>query len=101
MAMVVFKVPPSNAAQLSEITGDDVVSRQSLHTRDGAALGMKTSDLYMRIQGSDDGVARARSLFLEKKIGEPLPPAEAEKISKAIDAEEEAAAEGMGMIFDV
>ena len=99
MAMAVFKVRPSDAAKLSEVTSDDVVSRQSIHTREGAALGMQGNDLYVRIQGSDQGVARAKALFDEKKAGETVPANVAEKVSKAIDAEEDAAAEGMGMIF--
>lgn len=99
MAMIVLKVEPSNAAALQKLTQDDTVSRQSLHTRDAASLGLKDNKLYMRIQGSEAGVAQAQKLALEAKIGEVLSDAEAQKISKAIDAEEDAAAEGMGMIF--
>lgn len=99
MAMAVFKVEPSSAGKLAEITSDDVVSRQSIHTRDGSAIGMGGPHLYVRIQGSDPGVARAQQLFSEKKAGEALAAKDAEKVSKAIDAEEDAAAEGMGMIF--
>lgn len=99
MSMTVFKIEPSNTAKLSEITSDDTLSRQSIHTRDATALGLSGNHLYMRIQGSDEAIARAQKIFLERKIGEALPLPEAEKISRAIDAEEEAAAEGMGMIF--
>ena len=99
MAMAVFKVEPSNAAALQKVTSDDTVSRQSIHTRDGKTLGMSDSSLYVRILGSDAGVAQAKKLFAEGKVGEPLPEADAERVSKAIDAEEDAAAEGMGMIF--
>jgi len=99
MAMVVFKIEPSKAAALTTLTGDDTVSRQSIHTRDGKTLGLGGNFLYMRIMGSDAGVAQAKKIVMENKIGETLPVPEAEKVSKAIDAEEDAAAEGMGMIF--
>lgn len=101
MSMAVFKVEPSNAAKLGEITSDDIVSRQSIHTRESAALGIAGKHLYVRIQGTDDAVKRAKELFAEKKAGEPVAPKDADQISRAIDAEEDAAAEGMGMIFDV
>jgi uncharacterized membrane protein affecting hemolysin expression len=75
MAMVVFKVEPSQAAALQQLTSDETVSRQSIHTRDGKTLGLAGNHLYVRVQGSEAGVVQA------------------------IDAEEDAAAEGMGMIF--
>lgn len=99
MAMIVFKVEPSKAAALQTVTSDDTVSRQSIHTRDGKALGLGGNFLYMRVMGSDAGIAQAKRIVMENKIGEALEPAEAERVSKAIDAEEDAAAEGMGMIF--
>lgn len=99
MAMVVFKVEPSKAAALTAITSDDTVSRQSIHTRDATALSLPGNHLYMRVQGSDAGVAQAKKIVSEQKIGEVLAPAEADRVSKAIDAEEDAAAEGMGALF--
>jgi hypothetical protein len=99
MAMIVFKIEPSKAAALQTLTSDDTVSRQSIHTRDAQALGLGGNFLYMRITGSDAGVAQAKKIVMENKIGEVLNAQEAERVSKAIDAEEDAAAEGMGMIF--
>jgi hypothetical protein len=75
------------------------VSRQSIHTRDGKTLGLAGNHLYVRVQGSEAGVVQAKRIVMENKIGEALPPEEAERVSQAIDAEEDAAAEGMGMIF--
>lgn len=99
MAMIVFKIEPSKASSLHTLTSDDTVSRQSIHTRDGKTLGLGGDFLYMRVMGSDAGVAQAKKIAMELKLGDTLPPAEAERVSKAIDAEEDAAAEGMGMIF--
>ncbi len=99
MAMIVIKVEPSQAANIQNLTSDDTVSRQSIHTRDARALNMEGNYLYVRIQGSDAGVGQAKKLAQERKVGVLLPDAEAVRVSKAIDAEEDAAAEGMGMIF--
>lgn len=99
MAMIVLKVEPSKAAVVQKVTSDDVVSRQSIHTRDARALGLAGDHLYVRIQGSDAGIAQAKKLAGELKVGEALPTVEADRVSKAIDAEEDAAATGMGMIF--
>ena len=99
MAMVVFKIEPSKAAALTAITSDDTVSRQSIHTRDSRALGLAGNFLYMRVTGSDAGIAQAKKIVSEQKIGDALDLAEANKVSQAIDAEEDAAAEGMGALF--
>lgn len=99
MSMAVFRVPSSNAAGINVLTSDDTVSRQSIHTRDAKALGLKGDFLYLRIQGSDAGVDQAKKLAFQNKVGDLLPPEEAATVSEAIDAEEDAAAEGMGMIF--
>lgn len=99
MALVVFKVETAQAGAIQKLTADDTVSRQSIHTRDAKALGLPGNHLYVRIQGSDAGIAQARKLAMEVKFGEILGDAEAQKVSRAIDAEEDAAAEGMGMIF--
>lgn len=99
MAMTVFKVDPSKAAALQQVTQDDTVSRQSIHTRDAGTLGFEGSHLYVRVQGSDAGVEQAKKLMTEGSIGEPLAGDEADRVSRAIDDQEDQAAQGMGMIF--
>jgi hypothetical protein len=98
MAEVIFKVPTSNAGKLSQFTSDDIVSRQSITTRDASAIGMEGDDLYLRITGGDEGVAHATKLAKEQELGEVLPDAEAAKVAKAIQEQEDSAAEGMGLI---
>ncbi len=98
MAEAIFKVPSSNASKLTTLTGDDTVSRQSITTRDAASLGMEGDVLYVRVTGSDDGVDRAKTLATENDLGDLVTGDEATKVAKAIDEQEESAAEGMGLI---
>ena len=97
MAEAIFKVPTANAAKLTAFTSDDTVSRQSITTREGAALNLDAGVLYVRIAGSEEGVAHAVKLAKEQAIGDLLPAADAAKVAAAIDEEEANAAEGMGL----
>lgn len=100
MVYFVVKFEPKNLNQLNtEFLTDMTVSKNSIHVRDGGSLGLDKTHLYVRIMGGDEKVAAARKLFEEKKFGAIVPQAEADKVSKAIDKEEEEAAEGMGAIF--
>jgi len=98
MAHIVIGVKKENVSKVPEILKDDLVSRQSITTRDAAALEMK-SDLHLVIiEGNEPGIARAREIF--KDVGEPLPQKEADEVFAKVKAEEEKAAAGVGMIFD-
>lgn len=100
MVYFVVKFEPAKLSQLNtELLTDMAVSKNSIHVRDGASIHQEPKCLYIRVMGGDDKVAEARKAFEAKKFGEFLPAADADQVSKAIDAEEEAAAEGMGMIF--
>ncbi len=86
------------ATRVPELLKDDLVSRQSITTREAAALGVKL-DLYLvLIDGSEAAVARARELF--KGVGEPLPEDQAAEAFAKVREEEERASVGMGMIFE-
>lgn len=98
MAEAIFKVPSSNASQLTTLTGDDTVSRQSITTRDAGSIGMDGEVLYVRVTGSDEGVDRAKTLVTENNLGDLVTGDEAANVAKAIDEQEESAAEGMGLI---
>lgn len=99
MTQTVFKIDRSKAAQIQDVTQDEIVSRLSITTRDSSALGMDDDCVYVLISGREDGVDRARELFETKMIGRPLPPEQAQKVQQAISAEEDTAAEGMGSLF--
>jgi hypothetical protein len=98
MAHVVIGVKKEFVSKVPEILKDDLVSRQSITTREAAALELK-SDLYLVIiEGNEKGVERAREVF--KGVGEPLPEKEAKEVLDKVKAEEEKASMGVGMIFD-
>jgi len=98
MAHVVIGVKKEFQSKVPELLKDDLVSRQSITTREATALEMK-SDLYLVIiEGNEKGVERAREVF--KPVGEPLPEKEAKEVLDKVKAEEEKASMGVGMIFD-
>lgn len=100
MVHFVVKFEPKQLDQLNkDFLTDMTVSKNSIHVRDGGSIGLDKKFLYVRVMGGEDKVNAAKKLFVEKKFGEILPGAEADKVSKAIDKEEEEAAEGMGALF--
>ena len=99
--LAVFKVERPNAARINEVTSDDIVSRLSIVTRDSETLGVAGDCIYVLMEGRADGVDRAKLLFEDKQIGRAVPQKVAEEVKAAITAEEEAAATGMGTIFDL
>lgn len=100
MVHFVLKFEPKQLNQFNqEFLTDMTVSKNSIHVREGGSVGADKAHLYVRVMGGDEKVAAARKLFKAKKFGEIVPASEADQISKAIDKEEEEAAEGMGMIF--
>lgn len=100
MAYFVVKFEPKNLNQFNtEFLSDMTISKNSIHVRDGNSVGLDKAFLYVRVMGGDEKVEAARKVFTEKKFGAIVPVSEADKVSKAIDKEEEEAAEGMGAIF--
>ena len=98
MAHVVIGVKKEFVSKVPEMLRDDLVSRQSIVTRDAAALDMKSELHLVVIEGSEQGVAKAREIF--KEMGEPLPEKEALEVLQKIKEQEEKASIGVGMIFD-
>ena len=98
MSYVIFEVKTDDIGNINKVVKDDLVSRQSIITRDASALGIKKDVSFLKIEGSDDGLKKATELADEfgfKKLTEK----EAKEINDKILAEEEEAADGMGMIF--
>ncbi len=99
MAYSIFEVKSDLAVKINEITKDDLVSRQSILTRDAQALDIDKDVVYLRIEGSEQGLKRAEELAKEFSF-KKLDAKEASAVDKKIQEQEDSAASGMGMIFD-
>lgn len=98
MTYVIFEVKKEQIGKINDLIRDDLVSRQSILTRDAAALGIDKDVFYTKIEGSDEGLKRAKELAKELEL-EKLSEKDAEEVNIKIKEEEESAADGMGMIF--
>lgn len=99
MVYVIFEVKSEDAGKINKITKDDLVSRQSILTRDSSSLNIDGEVLFVKIEGSEAGIKRAEELAKEldfKKIDKK----KAKEINDKIIEQEDSAASGMGMIFD-
>lgn len=98
MSYIIFEVKTDDVGSINKLVKDDLVSRQSILTRDASALGLDDDVSYLKIEGSKEGLKKATELAEEfgfKKLSEK----DAQEINEKIIAEEEEAADGMGMIF--
>lgn len=98
-SFTVISVKKSDSGRINEVLSDDIVSRQSIHTRESDLLGLGTGLLFVKVEGNPMGVKRAEELFEKAKIGTVADKKTADKVRQAIQDEEDAAAGGMGMIF--
>ena len=99
MTYVIFEVKSEDSGKINKLIKDDLVSRQSILTRDSNSLDMKGDYSYVKIEGSVQGIKRAEEVAKElelKKVDEK----KAKKINTMIEEQEDSAASGMGMIFD-
>lgn len=93
----VFRLPPDKADRVGLLLGDDVVSRQSVTTREAKSLGLAGEDRYVIVEGTESALARAVDLM--KGTAAPLGGAEADKVYQRFRVQEDEAASGMGLIF--
>lgn len=99
MTYVIFEVKSEDVGKINKLTKDDIVSRQSILTRDSSSLEIKGNVSYVKIEGNDKGLKQAGKLAKElgfKKLGLK----KAKEVDKKIEEQEDSAASGMGMIFD-
>jgi hypothetical protein len=99
LTYIIFEVKSDEVGKINKIIKDDIVSRQSIFTRDSNSLNMKGDLSFLKIEGSKEGLKRAEELAKElnlKKINEK----KAKEINDIIKEQEDSAASGMGMIFD-
>ncbi len=99
MAYVIFEVKTEDVGKINKLIKDDLVSRQSVLTRDSSSLDIKGDVSFLKIEGSTDGLKRAEELAKEYNF-KKLDSKKAEEVNKKIEEQEDSAASGMGMIFD-
>ena len=99
MTYVIFEVKSEDVGKINTLAKDDLISRQSILTRDASSLDLDKDVSYVKIEGSDDGIKRANELAKELKF-KKLATKKAEKVNEKIKEQEDSAASGMGMIFD-
>lgn len=99
MVCVIFEIKTEDAGKMNKVICEDIVSRQSILTRDSSSLGMKGNFLYLKIEGSEQGVKKAKELAKEQGF-KKLDAKKSKEINDKIAEQEDSAASGMGMIFD-
>ena len=98
MAYVIFEVKSENISKINDLLKDDLVSRQSILTRDSSSLNIDKDVSYLKIEGSSEGLKKAEELAKEFEF-KKLSSKDADEINKKIVEQEDSAADGMGMIF--
>ena len=99
MSYIIFEVKSDEFGKINKITKDDIVSRQSILTRDSNALNINGDFSYLKIEGSKEGLKRAEEIAKELGL-KKLNDKKAKEINEIILEQEDSAASGMGMIFD-
>ena len=88
-----------DVGKINTLAKDDLVSRQSILTRDASSLDIDEDVSYVKIEGSDEGLKKAEEIAKDLKF-KKLDKKNAEKVNEKIKEQEDSAASGMGMIFD-
>lgn len=96
---VIFEVKKEDSGKINKLLSDDLVSRQSILTRDASSLEIKGDVSFVKIEGSDQGIKRAEELAKELRFRK-LAEKKAKEINNKITEQEDSAASGIGMIFD-
>ena len=99
MTYVIFEAKSENIGKINKLIKDDLVSRQSILTKDSNSLDIKGDYSYVKIEGSKEGIKKAEELAKELEL-KKLDEKKAKKINKKIEEQEDSAASGIGMIFD-
>jgi len=99
VAYVIYEVKAAETGKINTMLQDDIVNRQSIVIREAHSLEIKEDVSYLKIEGSDAGLKRAAELAKELAF-KKLPVKKAKTINDKIKEQEDAAATGMGMIFD-
>jgi YbbR domain-containing protein len=95
---VIFEVKTEEVSKINQMLKDDLVSRQSILNRDASSLNIKKDVSYIKIEGSEEGLKKAKEIAKELKF-KKLNNKESKEINIKIKEQEDSAADGMGMIF--
>jgi len=95
----IFDVKPADQGKIAEVLSDkedDLVSRQSIAIREGAALGFPDLARLVIVEGTEAGVGRAvaRFAFATRVVGE-----KAEAVYRALKSQEDDVLDGVGFLF--
>ncbi len=93
----IFKVEKKDSAKIDELYTDDIVSRQSIIRRDGISLELKDDSFYVLVEGSEEGIKRAKEIA--SKFSKVLEGEELNSIYKKFKAQDDKSLEGLGSIF--
>lgn len=99
MTYLIFEVKKEDSGKINTVIKDDLVSRQSITTRDASSLDIKGESTYLKVEGSKEGLKRAKELADELSL-KKLTEKKAKEINEKIAAQDDSAASGIGMIFD-
>ena len=99
MTYIIFEVKSESIGKINQMLKDDLISRQSIITRDSNSLNIEGDVSFLKIEGSDEGLKRAEELAKEFEF-EKLDEKKAKEVNQKIEEQEDSAADGMGMIFD-
>jgi len=95
---IIFEVKTEDVGKINQMLKDDLVSRQSLLTRDSSSLDIDKDVSYVKVEGSKEGLKKAEEIAKELEF-KKLNKKKTEEVNKKIEEQEESAADGMGMIF--
>ncbi len=94
---VIFKVDRVKSKEIDLLYKDDIVSRQSVIKREGQSLDLKEDSIYVLVEGSEEGIKRAKEIA--EKFASIPEQKEMENIYKKFKEQDESSLEGMGSIF--
>ncbi len=98
MTYVIFEVKAEDVGKINQMLKDDLVSRQSILTRDASSLSIDKDVSYVKIEGSKEGLKKAGEIAKDLKF-KKLSKKKSGEVNKKIEEQEDSAADGMGMIF--
>ena len=98
MTYVIFEVKTEDVGKINQMLKDDLVSRQSILTRDASSLSIDKDVSYVKIEGSKEGLKKAGEIAKDLKF-KKLNKKKSGEVNKKIEEQEDSAADGMGMIF--
>jgi hypothetical protein len=97
MAYLIFSIPNENKNKIKDVLRDDIISRQSITTRDAGVLKIDKEAQLVLIEGEESALERAKDLF--KDLGSIEEGQSAEDIYSKFKKDEEGAAASVGFIF--